>query len=144
MASKIHYKHARNLIQFEWFFIEMCLAIPTFFYMCLGTCARGMKDRDHVIKFSPKSVPTPSVYICVCVCVISVWVCVNAHHQTLYNFISDDFKVSHQKKICLKKIVGSKINFVNKNYGQQKFLGQQNFLKKKLWWIFFCCWNNFV
>ena len=46
-------------------------------------------------------------------------------------FISDDFKVSHHKNVCLKKAVGSKINFVNKNYGQQKFLGQLKFLIKK-------------
>ena len=65
------------------------------------------------------------MHICVCVCVFSVCVCVHAHHQTLYDFISDNFKVSHQKKCLFKKTVGSKINFVNKNYGQQKFLGQQ-------------------
>ena len=60
------------------------------------------------------------------------------HHQTLYNFISDDFKVSHQKECLFKKTVGSKINFVKKNYGQQKFL------KKKLWLKNFFGWINLV
>ena len=66
--------------------------------------------------------------------IISVRVCVHI----IKHFISDDFKVSHKKKCLFKKTVGSKINFVNKNYGQQELLGQIKFwIKKALADIFF-------
>ena len=49
------------------------------------------------------------------------------------NNIDDDnkknTKQNNLKNVCLKKTIGSKINFVNKNYGQQK----KNFGGKFFW-----------
>ena len=61
----------------------------------------------------------PPVCIYVCVSVLLVCECVCMHiikHCTILSVMISKYHI--KKNVCLKKTVGSKINFVNKNYGQ--------------------------
>ena len=98
---------ANGFYEGHWIAIQNCNRSLTGEYSSSAyrhVCVVFIRGCLHIMwsNLGPNQYPPP-VCIYVCVCVISVWVCVHVHHQTLCNFISDDFKVTHKKKTFFKK-----------------------------------------